>query len=124
MSFVLTTPGGSGAVSGLNTVTGIIVPAGTTEEIDQIDCGLYRGGKWILTLTNSSTGECMQQTIAVHINSACTKITHTRFALIGQIIPHGIIVDLDGSPIGASLKVVNPAGVDYIADFTRIDLFE
>ena len=124
MSFVLTTPAASSAVSGVNTITGVVVPAGTTKEVDFLQCTLYRGGKWILTLTNNDTGECMQQTISVHINSDCTAITHTRYAVIGTIIPHGVTVELDGSPVGASIKVVNPSGSDYIADFTRIDLFE
>ena len=125
MSFVLTTPGGGGAVSGLNTVSGIVIPAGSTTEIDQLDCGLYRGAEWILTLTNDNTGECMQQHVAMHINSSCTGITHTRYALIGILIPHSLAVDLIGSPpTGVSLEVTNPSGDDYIADFTRIDVFE
>ena len=124
MSFVLTNPTPGGAVSGINTVTGVIVPAGQTEQIDFIQCDLYRGGKWVLTLTNSVSNACMQQTIAVHINAICTGLSHTRYALIGNIIPHGISVTLEGSPAGASLKVTNPTGDDYIADFVRVDLFE
>lgn len=126
MSFVLTTPGGGGAVSGINTINGIPVPAGLTTEIDFIECSIYRGAKWIVTLTDPTAGTCMQQTISVHVAQDCSAAFHDQYSLVfsGAPLPHTVDAVIAGSPPGASLRVSNTSINDYIADFTRIDLFE
>lgn len=114
---VITTPRGSVGSLG-DTKVVVTIPAVTTQTVDQVNAATTRCVKWILAITNTTTNQIITEEITV-IN-ANVGLTHSRYNIIGDIIPHTIQVSLLSGNI--HLIITNPTANAYLVNSLRIEI--
>lgn len=101
MTLILTTPSNTGTT----TVLSDTIPPLTTKIVDSAMLYDNSSVKWLVDITNTTTGEVLtQQIFASRINS---HVRHTRYGILGDILPHIIEVILDPSETILHLRITN-----------------
>ena len=126
MSLVLTRPnnvsGGSSGLAGQN-ISDVVVDPLVSKIVDTVESSLNTGVKWILTIKNQTSGLILiQEVLAVQRDGSA--VSHNRYGLVGDIIPHGVDVVIGG---GGDMELIisNPMTLDtYFVDITRLQVLD
>ena len=116
MTFILTRPVGNSGDEIINTPVDIVIPAGTSTNVDLCSC-TQLSVKWIITLYNELEDKVHSAEI-LGMHRFQTNPKHTRYAKVGDKLSY----DTDVNIVGGSfiLIITNNEAFDLTASVTRI----
>lgn len=121
MALTLTTPISVCADSTVITLQDILVPPHTALIVDSTSgLDVITSLKWLLTIEDIILDVSLSQEILVSVKN--TTIKHSRYGIVGTIIPHLLVVDLDNTNTVVQLKINNTSNHTYSIKLTRMTL--
>ncbi len=113
MTLILTTP----VTSGITTRITDVIPPSTYKIIDNVRLFENLSVTWMVDITNNSTDETVTQQIRASLIN--NNIRHTRYGIIGNMLPHLIDVELDSFGPTLQLKITNLGAATYTVNIFR-----
>jgi hypothetical protein len=105
MALILTTPISSSTGQGIPPIISDTVIVQTISVVDTVDITVHSSIKWIVVITDTSSTLQLTQEVLASYNG---MIKYNRSSLVGDLLPHSILVDIDSNHTEMRLHVGNP----------------
>lgn len=115
MNLILTTPISAGSNSII--LQDIVVPSLSTITVDIVNILNDSTVRWSVNIRNTVTHDTISQEILANVSN--TTVRHSRYGIIGTLLPHLVDVVLDNTQLFLQLKITNTSTDRYVIDLTR-----
>jgi hypothetical protein len=115
MTLILTTPISAGSNSII--LQDIVVPPLSTVIVDSVNILNNSTIRWSINIRNTVTHDTISQELLANVSN--TNVRHSRYGIVGTLLPHLVDVVLDDTHLFLQLKIINTSNDRYVIDLIR-----